>query len=243
MPPPAPTAQSSLPEIFPIGDADPPRAASADDLGLLARAYTLERLICVMCHEVNQPLNAISMSAFNGKRMVERDCLPLAVQQRFDGIGRSSRQAGDLVNLMASLAGNGLAGQALSARIERVADLHRGRLLRRGLVMDLSVDSALDARSPDPALVTAALVWMLEHLENPSTGGGADRKDNVVVAIGYDERACTCSLSVSAAGIASPDRSQSAGCSIVERLVSAAGGQVSREQTNFRIEIPLDHPS
>lgn len=241
MPFPAPPVQPSFPEILPFGNVDPPKAANVDDIGLLARAYTLERLISVMCHEVNQPLNAISMSAFNGKRMVERDCLAVAVQQRFDGIGRKSREAGELVNLMASLAGKDSAGPALSERLGRVADMHRGRLLRRGVVMDLSVDAALDARASAPALVTAALVWMLEHLDIPNATGGAAREMNAVVEIGHDEIAHMCSLSITTTGIASPERS--GGRSIVERLVCSAGGRITREQATWRVEIPLDHSS
>ena len=85
-----------------------PAQSPTDQAELLAMAYTLSRLSKLLCHEINQPLNTISITAHNGKRQAQDGSHPIAdTHSRFDRIGQEVRRAGALVHALADLASPG----------------------------------------------------------------------------------------------------------------------------------------
>jgi signal transduction histidine kinase len=208
--------------------------AGMSDTASAATAYTLSRLTAVLCHEINQPLNAISMAAHNGKRMVLRECIPVTeLHQRLDRIGLEARRAGKLAHLMAELAAAGTDHRrSMGTRLRQIEELYRTSLQRRGLEIEMSIDDAINGFDADPAVITAALVWSLEQVEDRSPRGSADRVARIDIGVEGSSR--TPCLTVTGA-VGAPDEKDR---SIIKQILLSSGGRLQCGDRWCRIDVP-----
>ena len=213
-----------------------PAQSPTDQAELLAMAYTLSRLSKLLCHEINQPLNTISITAHNGKRQAQDGSHPIAdTHSRFDRIGQEVRRAGALVHALADLASPGATPAGiLVPRLREIEDLHRARLRRRGLETHLAIEQPLGDGGARPATVVAALVWLFERLDEGRTG----QVDPEIAKLRIERDGALRTIRLTGFGPVGAPAAD--GASLPERILLSSGARVTWDERRCWVDVPTE---
>jgi hypothetical protein len=198
-----------------------------------AVALTVDRVMSIIGHELNQPLNVIAMSSFNGARMASRSTTTASeFDRRFRAIQDETRRAGALVHTAMQLTAfaSPLSTDQELCPVSLLQDVVMPRLNRRGL--SLSVQSTMpESAHCDRWLMMFVVLCGLERLEEDRS---ASIDDSMATAVCYceyqaDNREVTVGLRSTALLGRSASKRQSPLTSMLEALAKACGGQVIDE--------------
>ncbi len=211
-----------------------------------AAALTVDRMLSMIGHELNQPLNVISMASFNGVRMASSSTTTAAdFERRFQVIQDETRRAGALVHTAMRLAASATSSRPVDYGPCPVALLHEvvmPRLKRRRISLSVRPTMATNAFATDRWLVIFVMLCGLERLEEDRATKIDD--DEAMAECRCDFREGTGELTFglrSSALVGRPvGNPNSPFTALLDALAAACGGRVVDEPGRWLASLPVE---
>jgi len=239
--------------IVDIGEESSRRSAADGSLAkqsteaIKRRGVTLavDRLVSMIGHELNQPLNVIAMASFNGIRMSSRNTTTSTdFEPRFRLIQEETRRAGDLVHKAMNLTADTgrWSGEEASCAVSLLGDMAAPRMKRRGIAISVKPPVSTHAPTVDRWLLMFVVLCGLERLEedHATTNDGSEAEATCLCEYRADDDEWTVGLRSAsllgghAGSLGSPFMA------LLECLTAGGGGRVIDEPGRWMACLPAE---